>query len=113
MPSTLVPGSGSLNAKLMIIGEQPGRMEVMRRQCFTGPAGQNSDECMRAANINRSECYMTNVIKDFDAPISEYVRFEGAAAKRRGIITAKGQPYVEMLAKEIKSISPNCVVAYG
>ncbi len=114
MARTFVPPSGPLDAKIIICGEQPGRNEAYySHKPFTGPAGKNLDECLQAAGINRHECYFTNVIKDFDGPLSDYITFTTVKKFPLGVFTLKGQRYVEMLEDEIRNIMPNIIIGCG
>jgi uracil-DNA glycosylase family 4 len=59
----VVPGEGPLNAKIMLIGEAPGRDEDLSGRPFVGRAGRLLDECLETAGIKRSEIFITNVVK--------------------------------------------------
>jgi DNA polymerase len=60
-----VMGEGPVDARLMIVGEQPGDQEDLAGRPFVGPAGQLLDECLEAAGIDRSAAYVTNAVKHF------------------------------------------------
>lgn len=60
-----VTGEGPLDARLMIIGEQPGDEEDLRGRPFVGPAGQLLDKALGEAGIDRREAYVTNAVKHF------------------------------------------------
>ena len=60
-----VMGEGSSEAKLMIVGEQPGDHEDEQGRPFVGPAGQLLDEYLERAGIDRSCAYVTNAVKHF------------------------------------------------
>jgi DNA polymerase len=49
----------------MLVGEQPGDKEDLAGRPFVGPAGRVLDEALEAAGINRSEVYLTNIVKHF------------------------------------------------
>lgn len=63
--SQAVPGEGPLDARLMIVGEQPGDAEDIAGQPFVGPAGQLLDDALLAAGIDRTAAYVTNAVKHF------------------------------------------------
>lgn len=63
--SQTVFGEGRADARLMIVGEQPGDQEDIAGAPFVGPAGQLLDECLSAADIARDEAYVTNAVKHF------------------------------------------------
>ena len=58
-------GEGVARASLMLIGEQPGDVEDIAGHPFVGPAGKLLDRALAAAGIDRSEVYVTNVVKHF------------------------------------------------
>ena len=60
-----VCGEGPKQAKLMIVGEQPGDHEDLAGRPFVGPAGQVLDAALEEAGIDRSEVYVTNAVKHF------------------------------------------------
>lgn len=60
-----VPGEGSRNARIMLLGEQPGDQEDLKGEPFVGPAGQLFNDAMRCANIPREQLYLTNAVKHF------------------------------------------------
>jgi DNA polymerase len=58
-------GEGLKRAKVMLVGEQPGDREDVEGKPFVGPAGRMLDRALEEAGINRSEVYVTNVVKHF------------------------------------------------
>src|SRR5260370_19763610 len=58
-------GEGPEAARLMLVGEQPGDAEDIAGRPFVGPAGKLLDRCLAEAGIERSRCYVTNVVKHF------------------------------------------------
>jgi DNA polymerase len=58
-------GEGSVNADVMLVGEQPGNDEDLAGHPFVGPAGRILDEALEAAGIERNRAYVTNVVKHF------------------------------------------------
>ena len=58
-------GEGPVNARLMLIGEQPGNDEDLKGHVFVGPAGKILDKAMAEAGLNRDEVYITNAVKHF------------------------------------------------
>src|ERR687886_2388340 len=58
-----VPGEGQLSAKLMFIGEAPGKNEDLKGRPFVGAAGRILDESMKKAGLERSEVFITNLVK--------------------------------------------------
>jgi uracil-DNA glycosylase family protein len=60
-----VPGNGPANARIMLVGEQPGDEEDLRGHPFVGPAGRILNQCLETAGLNRDEIYVTNAVKHF------------------------------------------------
>jgi DNA polymerase len=58
-------GEGSREARVMLIGEQPGDKEDIAGRPFVGPAGRILDEALEIAGIDRGMVYVTNVVKHF------------------------------------------------
>lgn len=58
-----VAGEGSLDAKVLFIGEAPGRNEDIQGRPFVGRAGEILDELLASIGIKRSEVFIANLIK--------------------------------------------------
>jgi len=58
-------GDGARHASVMFVGEQPGNDEDLEGRPFVGPAGRLLDSGLEAAGIDRSQVYVTNVVKHF------------------------------------------------
>jgi uracil-DNA glycosylase len=58
-------GEGRPGARVMLLGEQPGDQEDLKGRPFVGPAGQLLDWALEKAGIDRSQAYVTNVVKHF------------------------------------------------
>jgi DNA polymerase len=56
-------GVGSPNARLMFIGEAPGRDEDLQGEPFVGRAGQLLTDIIKAMKLSRDEVYIANVVK--------------------------------------------------
>jgi len=59
----LVMGDGNLNADIVIIGEAPGKKEDLEGVPFIGAAGKFLNEMLTAAHMDRSDVYITNIVK--------------------------------------------------
>lgn len=59
-----VVGEGSHTAKIMFIGEAPGKNEAETARPFCGKSGKILDEMLESINLNRSDVYITNIVKD-------------------------------------------------
>jgi uracil-DNA glycosylase len=58
-------GEGSTKARVVFVGEQPGDQEDLQGKPFVGPAGKLLDKALEDAGIERSQVYVTNVVKHF------------------------------------------------
>ncbi len=58
-------GAGPPDARLMIVGEQPGDHEDLAGRPFVGPAGALLDRALAEAGLDRSAAYVTNAVKHF------------------------------------------------
>lgn len=58
-----VPGEGPDRADILLVGEAPGRDEDREGRPFVGRAGSVLDRGLKEAGIERSEVYITNVVK--------------------------------------------------
>jgi uracil-DNA glycosylase family 4 len=110
---TFVPPSGNTDAKLGIIGEQPGIDEVRGSppRPFIGQAGKMLDDILMMCKIIRSDLYITNVVKDLDKPLSHYIDIDFKRGKFT--ISPEGYKYIEYLGDELKKLNLNCVLACG
>lgn len=108
-PRRIVPGHGSPTAKIAIVGEAPGSYEDSQLKPFVGPAGTILEQCLHAAGIIRSECYLTNVVKV--RPKNNVIDpfFSGT----RGTFTAEGMHWVNELREELNGHGCNVIVACG
>ncbi|SAL27178.1 DNA glycosylase [Caballeronia arvi] len=60
-----VGGAGPSDARIMLLGEQPGDQEDLKGEPFVGPAGQLLDDAMQRAGVPREQVYLTNAVKHF------------------------------------------------
>jgi DNA polymerase len=58
----LVFSDGNKNAKIMIIGEAPGRVENKLKIPFVGRAGKVLDRLLFSISLDRQKVYITNVV---------------------------------------------------
>jgi DNA polymerase len=59
-----VVGEGSHNAHIMFIGEAPGENEAKTARPFCGRSGKVLDDMLESIHLNRSDVYITNIVKD-------------------------------------------------
>ncbi|WP_286178100.1 UdgX family uracil-DNA binding protein [Stieleria mannarensis] len=71
-------GEGPVDARIVLVGEQPGDQEDRQGRPFVGPAGKLLDQALQRAGIRRDAVYVTNVVKHF-----KFVEKTGVRGKRR------------------------------
>ena len=59
-------GEGKADARIVLVGEQPGDQEDLAGRPFVGPAGKLLDRALAAAGLTRSAVYVTNAVKHFN-----------------------------------------------
>ena len=59
----VVFGVGDQNANIMFIGEGPGEQEDLKGEPFVGPAGKLLDDMLSIIDLDRSNCYIANIVK--------------------------------------------------
>lgn len=59
-----VIGEGSHDARIVFIGEAPGRNEAKTGRPFCGAAGKILDSLLSSVEIPREDVYITNIVKD-------------------------------------------------
>ena len=110
--SRAVPGVGRDTAKIAIVGDYTTPFDDRELKPFSGPNGSVLDSCLHAANIIRSEVYLTNVFKtktSLPGKRANYDYFDETKKK----FTDLGMQHVEVLRKELDLISANVIVAAG
>jgi uracil-DNA glycosylase family 4 len=58
-----VPGEGNAISDVLLVGEGPGQREDATGRPFVGPAGQLLEELLHAIGWQRSDVFITNVVK--------------------------------------------------
>ena len=61
--TNLVPGEGSPTAAVVLVGEAPGAKEDESGRPFVGGAGKLLDRLLEEAGLERSDVFITNVVK--------------------------------------------------
>jgi uracil-DNA glycosylase len=100
-------GEGLKRARLMLVGEQPGDKEDLAGRPFVGPAGRVLDEALSEAGIERTDVYLTNVVKHFKWQPRGKRRIH---QKPNWSEIAACHPWVEA---ELAVISPSVLVCLG
>ncbi|MBD3250079.1 MAG: uracil-DNA glycosylase [Candidatus Pacebacteria bacterium] len=95
-----VIGSGSADARVMLVGEAPGKNEAETGEPFVGAAGQILDQLLKRIGLDRNKVYISNVVKDRPPgnrdPKPEEIKLYG--------------PFLE---RQIEIIQPEVIVPLG
>ncbi|MEG2033928.1 MAG: UdgX family uracil-DNA binding protein, partial [Janthinobacterium sp.] len=102
-----VPGVGPQQAKIMLVGEQPGDQEDLAGLPFVGPAGAVLERAMLEAGVARDNIYLTNAVKHFKWEPRGKRRLHKTPAQRE--IAACH----DWLEQELASVKPQVIVALG
>jgi DNA polymerase len=100
-------GEGRKSSRVMLVGEQPGDREDREGEPFVGPAGRELDRGLEAAGIDRTEAYVTNVVKHFKFEERGRRRIH-QTPKRFEIDACK--PWLD---EELKQVKPEALVLMG
>jgi uracil-DNA glycosylase len=100
-------GSGATHARLLLVGEQPGDVEDRTGLPFVGPAGRLLDRALKAAQISRDLCYLTNAVKHFKWEPLGQRRLHKKPTSRE---LQACRPWLQV---EIELVQPEVVVGLG
>jgi uracil-DNA glycosylase len=100
-------GEGLKKSKVMFVGEQPGDREDMEGKPFVGPAGRMFDRALDDAGIDRSEVYVTNVVKHFKYTMRGKRRIHQRPGSEQ---IAACRPWLE---EELAQVKPQVLVCLG
>ena len=105
----VVFSSGSAEARLVLVGEQPGDQEDREGEPFIGPAGGVLRDALAGAGIDLDDVYLTNSVKHF--------RHTRAPRGKRRIHEKPNVAQIEAchpwLAAELGSVRPDVIVCLG
>jgi uracil-DNA glycosylase family protein len=102
-------GSGDTDARVLLVGEQPGDQEDRQGKPFVGPAGRLLDRALAEAGIDPGQTYVTNAVKHFKFTRSGPGKRRIHKAPSLREMTACG-PW---LAAELALVEPELIVILG
>ena len=100
MPANLVFGEGSPAARVMFVGEAPGKHEDIEKRPFVGRSGKLLNAMLESIGWKREEVYITNIVKR-RPPENRDPSLEEISA------------YAPYLARQIKALNPKVIVPLG
>lgn len=95
-----VIGEGSHHAKIMFVGEAPGKNEAEQGRPFCGASGRILDELLASAGIERKSVYVTNIVKD-------------RPPDNRDPLPVEIDLYAPFLDRQINIIKPEVIATLG
>ncbi len=100
-------GEGPEDARVLVVGEQPGDEEDLRGRPFVGPAGRLFDKAIVELGLDRGQFYVTNAVKHF--------RFEmrGKVRLHRSPAPSHVRACQIWLERELATVKPDIVVCLG
>jgi uracil-DNA glycosylase family 4 len=98
--TNLVMGDGNLDADIVFIGEAPGKNEDLQGLPFVGAAGKFLNEMLAAAGMDRSDVYITNIVK-YRPP------------NNRDPLPEEKTAFWPYLLKQLQIIQPKVVITLG
>lgn len=103
----VVSGEGPADARLALIGEQPGDREDIEGRPFVGPAGEVLKRAITAAGLDGTAMFITNAVKHFS--------FEERGKRRihKTPRTSEVRACRPWLEAELQIVRPRCVVLLG
>jgi len=102
-----VPGEGNQDARVMMVGEQPGDQEDLSGHPFVGPAGRLLDNALQQAGIDRDQVFVTNAVKHF----SWFPR--GKRRMHKTPAQSEIAACLDWLEAEIGLVRPDVIVCLG
>jgi uracil-DNA glycosylase family protein len=103
----VVFGAGSRQARLLLVGEQPGDREDLEGKPFVGPAGALLTKALEDADIDPAHTYITNAVKHFSWEPRGKRRIH---KKPRASEVRACRPWLEA---ELEAIRPDVIVCLG
>jgi len=100
-------GRGAANARLFLVGEQPGDQEDKAGDPFVGPAGRILDKALEEVGLSRDAVYLTNAVKHFKWTAKGKRRIHQRPSARE---VGACHPWLE---GELAAVDPDVVVLLG
>ena len=95
-----VVGEGDHDAKIVFVGEAPGRNEAETGKPFCGAAGKFLTELLQSIGLERNSVYITNIVKD-------------RPPENRDPTPEEIAHYAPFLDKQVQIIKPRVIATLG
>lgn len=99
-PTDIVPGDGNPDSKIIFIGEAAGYHESVQRKPFVGQAGQLLNRMLLLIKVDRSDVYITNMVKT-------------RPPNNRDPMPEELKAFEKYLDRELEIIQPKVIVTLG
>ena len=96
----LVLGDGNLDAEIVFVGEAPGKQEDEQGLPFVGASGRFLNEMLAAADMEREDVYITNIVKY-------------RPSNNRDPSTEEKEAFWPYLLRQLEIIQPKVIVTLG
>ena len=96
----IVVGRGNPNAKILFVGESPGRNEDIAGEAFVGAAGKNLDKLLAKVGLSIEDIYIANILKC-------------RPPENRDPLPEEIKAHTPWLVKQIKEIKPKVICSLG
>ena len=108
-------GHGPEDARVVLLGEQPGDSEDLQGKPFVGPAGKLLDQALQEAGLERNTLYLTNVVKHFkfEPQSGHKVGSGGKIRLHKSPSVAETEACQAWLDAELEHLNPEIIVCLG
>lgn len=98
--NNVVFGVGNRQSRILFVGEGPGEQEDLQGTPFVGPAGQLLDDMLSIIDIDRTNCYIANIVKC-------------RPPRNRDPLETEQEACIGYLRQQIELIRPKIIVCLG
>lgn len=96
----VVFGVGNPDADVLFVGEGPGEQEDLKGEPFVGPAGKLLDDMLSIIDLDRTKCYIANIVKC-------------RPPKNRDPLETEQDACIDYLRNQVALIKPKIIVCLG
>lgn len=112
-----VPGAGPKDARLVILGEAPGRKEIASLVPFSGAAGVELDKNLTLAGIQREQIYITSAVRSRPYRIQQGINRKTGVAEtkypNRTPTKKEVLAHASITDYELQTIQPEIIIPLG
>lgn len=110
-------GEGPIHPKLMIVGEAPGRDELVTHRPFSGDSGKELTKSLASIGLSRADVYITSAVRSRPYGVKEVfskkenknvIKYPNRKPTKKEILA-----HAPFLDYEIEKVQPKLIVAVG